>query len=138
MTVFLFVLMALAAFRLTRLITRDKLPLFHAPREAFAQRWGSYEDAQRQRNVEDPRWQRPWRWLFACEFESVNERNRTSMFMKSLAYLWECDWCMGIWVSGGVVYTTVQFADVPLPYLQWLAAAALVGLIAAREEPKKA
>lgn len=129
-------LLALAAFRLTRLITRDKLPLIHLPREAFVQRWGAWEDAQRRTDdVKRNPVVRAWRWLFGADWDSLGGK-RTSLTMKSLAYLWECDWCMGLWVSAGVVYSAAQFTDVPWPWLQWLAAATLTGLIAQREEPK--
>lgn len=131
------ILLAFAAFRLTRLVTRDKLPLIDLPREAFVQRWGAWEDAQRavdstKRNL----LVQMWRWLFAMDWEALGGK-RTNLVMKSLAYLWECDWCMGIWVSAGVVFASAQFVSVPWPWLQWLAAAALTGLIAQREEPKK-
>lgn len=138
MAFLLTILLALATFRITRVITRDKFPLIDVPREAFVQRWGAYQDTKRLPVVfENPRvWLvRAWRYLFACEFESVNGAARTSLFMKSMAYLWECDWCTSIWVGAGVVYTAVQFVEVPYPFLQWLAAAALTGLIAQREKP---
>ena len=128
---FLFVLLALASYRLTRLITRDKLPLIDIPREAFVQRWGAYQDTKRVKSAETGRW---WRWWWGSEFESVDGEHRTNLVMKSLAYLWECDWCMGIWVAGGLVFTTAQFVDTPYPYLQWLAAAAATGWLASREK----
>jgi hypothetical protein len=138
MAFLLTILLALATFRITRVITRDKLPLIDVPREAFVQRWGAFQETQRMPVIYETRrvWiVRAWRFFWAHEFEAVNPQYRTSLMMKSAAYLWECDWCMSIWVGAGVVYTTAQFVEVPYPYLQWLAAAALTGLIAQREKP---
>lgn len=126
----LVILICLATFRITRLITRDKLPLIDLPREAFVQRWGAYQDTQRVRVADTWRW---WRYFWAGEFESVDGKHQTNLVMKSLAYLWECDWCTSVWVGAGVVYTSTIFVDVPYPFLVWLAASAVTGLIAERE-----
>ena len=43
----LLALVVLATPRATRLVTRDKLPLIGVPRDAFVDRWGTYEDDPR-------------------------------------------------------------------------------------------
>lgn len=129
----LVILICLATFRITRLVTRDKLPLIDLPREAFVQRWGAYEDVKRVRVADNWRW---WRYFWAGEFESVDGNHQTNLVMKSLAYLWECDWCTSVWVGAGVAYTSTIFVDVPYPFLVWLAASAVTGLIAEREKQK--
>jgi hypothetical protein len=110
MTIFL---LFLAAYRTTRFITRDKLPLIDSPREAFVQRWGVYADQEDKKT-------------------SINGK-KTNVFMRSLAYLWECDWCTGVWVSGALVYALTFFVSMPLPLLTAGAVAAGVGLLAEAE-----
>lgn len=108
MTIFL---LFLAAYRITRLWTRDKLPFIYLPREAFVQRWGVYEN-QADKNV------------------SINGR-KTNLFMRSLAYLWECDWCSGVWIGAALVLVLDTREVLPQPWwLVWGATAAAVGLLA--------
>lgn len=108
----------LATHRVTRLITRDKMPLIAIPREAFAQRWATYVDAK---TIDERR-------------TSLNG-SKTNIVMQSLAYLWECDWCMSVWVGAGITYCTYQFSDVWWwqVTLLLLAASSVTGLIAERE-----
>lgn len=113
MEILLVVLICLASFRGTRLVTRDKFPLIAIPRDAFVERWGVYEDAKDKKI-------------------SINGK-RTNLFMRSLAYLWECDWCTGVWVSGAVVYAATFYVSVPYAVLVWLAASAVTGLLAQAE-----
>lgn len=116
----LIVLIVLATHRATRLMTRDAIPLIAIPREAFVQRWASYADQpEDQRNV------------------SINGK-KTNAFMRSIAYLWECDWCMSIWVTA--VITTLAYLWTPLGDQHWLVAiltgltaSTCTGLIAQRE-----
>jgi len=105
----LVILVWLATYRATRLVTRDKLPLIDIPREAFVQRWGVYEDAE-------------------DKTVSINGK-RTNLFMRSLAYLWECDWCMSVWVAGAVVYACTWIVPTPYPWLLWASASAVTGLL---------
>lgn len=48
----------------------------------------------------------------------------------ALAYLLECPWCMGAWVGAAVVFVTDLFVPVPAPFLVWIAASTVTGLIA--------
>lgn len=112
MSVLVFILIALATFRLTRMVTTDVVP-FGSMREAFVNRWGIYDDA-------------------ADKKVAIGGR-RTNGFMRKLAYLWECDWCASIWVGGILTLITVQFVSIPLPVLVWLSASAVTGLIAQRQ-----
>lgn len=101
----LFVLIALASHRVTRLITRDEI--LSAPRDRVSM-WLEHRKEARTGKVTD-QWQ------------------------SRLAYLIGCYWCAGMWVSGAVVALTDLATSVPLPVLTWLAAATIVGLIADRE-----
>lgn len=47
----------------------------------------------------------------------------------TLATLLECPWCFGAWAGGAVVLVTSQIVSVPVPFLVWIAAAAVTGLL---------
>lgn len=135
MTAIFVILLVLAVYRGTRLVTRDKFPVIDIPREAFVQRWGAYTGTQRERDdVQRNLIVRFWRYFWATEWPSINGKNRTNLVMKSLAYLWECDWCTSIWVGGAVVYTSTLFVSTPYPWLLWLASSAATGLLTNIEE----
>lgn len=112
----LVVIICLATHRVTRLITRDALPLIATPRDAFAQRWGRYVGERG---------------------DSIGGK-KTNTFMASIAYLWECDWCTSVWVAGGL--TTVAYYTTQLGEQHWyisvlvgLTASTVTGLTAQRE-----
>jgi hypothetical protein len=48
---------------------------------------------------------------------------------RALAYLLECPWCMSAWVGGLVVLGTDLCLSVPAPFLVWIAASTVTGLI---------
>jgi hypothetical protein len=134
MTLLLIVLLALAAHRITRLLTRDKLPFIDIPRDRFVNRWGVYDGVGRIKDdVRRNALVRAFRWFWANEFPAIDGAHRTNLVMKSLAYLWECDWCMGVWVSGALVWVTNYYVEVPYPFLVWPAIASITGLIASYE-----
>lgn len=108
------IILGLATHRVTRLVTRDQLPLIAVPRERFTSRWAAYDEPEDMRGV------------------AVHPKG-TNVFMRSLAYLWECDWCTSVWVGGILTLTAAQLASVPLPWLVWPAVSAIAGLIAQRE-----
>jgi len=120
-------LLILAGYWITRLVTRGKLPIVEIPRDAFVTRWGVYVDDPR------PKWDKHkiWNTIFGKR-QAIGGKN-TNLVMSSLAYLWECDWCMGAWVSAGLVYMTDLYISVPHPYLMCFAVAGAVGLIASVE-----
>lgn len=93
-------------------MTRDKLPLIGIPREAFVQRWGVYEGAEGdERKI------------------SIGKRE-TNIFMSSIAYLWECDWCASMWTAGMLTYLTYRWSDTLLWILLLLTASTVTGLLA--------
>lgn len=47
----------------------------------------------------------------------------------TIAYLLECPWCMSAWVGGAVVLVASQVVSVPAPFLVWIAASTITGLI---------
>lgn len=91
------------------------------PREAFAQRWGVFADAKTR---EERR-------------RSLSGR-RTNVVMRSVAYLWECDWCASMWVAAGLTYAAWLWTSLGeqhwyVAVLAGLAASSATGLIAQRE-----
>ena len=114
----LITLLALATHRVTRFLTRDSLPLIDVPRANFVNRWAVYDAPPEMKG------------------QPVHPKG-TNIFMRSVAYLWECDWCMGVWVGGILTLITSQLVNVPLPWLVWPAVSTITGLIAQRESPKE-
>jgi len=112
------VLTILATHRVTRIITRDQIPLIAVPREAFAQRWATYVGAK----------------TYDEKHTSLNGK-KTNIVMRSLAYLWECDWCMSVWVGAVITCGTYRWIDVWWWQAILLAATAstVTGLITQRE-----
>jgi hypothetical protein len=111
----------LATHRVTRIITRDALPIVAIPREAFAQRWATFMDAK----TKDEKRQ------------SIGGK-KTNIFMSSIAYLWECDWCTSVYVGAGLTYAayvTTSLGDQHwyISVLVALTASSCTGLIAQRE-----
>lgn len=111
-TVILILLIFLAVYRLTRVVTTDAVP-FEEIRESFVRRWGTYDDA-------------------VDKSASITGKH-TNWFMRKLAYLWECDWCASVWVALVVVGITMQVASVPLPVLVAFAASAVTGLVSSAQ-----
>lgn len=115
---FVLAVLALATHRITRFITRDQLPVIAVPRDAFVNRWAA-PDLAGPGGVIDVRL-------------SITDKP-TNIVMRSLAYLWECDWCTSVWVGGILSLITAQAASLPLPWLMWPAVSSIAGLIAQRE-----
>lgn len=114
----LLILLLGGVHRATRIVTRDKLPLICIPREKFVNRWGAYED--------DP----------TVSWETRRNQRRVSIgghptntLASSLAYLWECDWCMSIWVGAGLTYLTWRWPDELIWVLAALTASTVTGLV---------
>lgn len=109
----------MATYRITRLITRDKIPIIAVPRELFVQRWATYESTE-----------------LSNENQHISlNGSHTNFIMRSLAYLWECDWCVSIWVGSGISTATYYLENTWWWQIILLAATAssITGLIAQRE-----
>jgi hypothetical protein len=107
----LFVLLVLAAYRITRLFVRDEIPLIKTPRDAIAN-WLDPRDANRRKVGSAP--------LGAAG--------------RAIAYGMECDWCSSVWWSGVVVFVTDLNGHVPLPWLIFAATAGAAGLLSAVDQ----
>ncbi len=120
LTVLLFIL---ATHRVTRLVTRDQIPLVKVPRDSFVNRWGAPSKIPDGSDV-------------SRELRNVSYNGKkTNGFARSLAYLWECDWCASVWVAATLAVGTYHYGDEMWWQLGLLAAAAstVTGLIAQRE-----
>ena len=119
-TLLFLLILTVASHRVTRLVTRDKIPLIALPRKKFVNRWAGYDDAP-------------------PEMYNVSiSGKKTNLFMRSLVELWECDWCVGVWVSAILTFVSTRF--ITLPWNGWwvwvlvaLTVASGVGLIAEKE-----
>lgn len=109
-------LLTLATHRVTRFITRDKFPIYCDWRNAFVERWGVYVDTEKDK------------------LHISISGHDTNRFMRGLAYAWECDWCTGFWVGGGLTYLTWRWHETMLWVLVALAASSVTGLIASVEK----
>lgn len=108
----LFIIFTLSVHRVTRFIIRDCLPLISVPRDWILARTDPTEDD-----------------LYAGHKER-------GAFMKSIGYLLQCEWCMSIWVSAGLLYGLVQFEPMPWPHAigWWLAGSSVAALISEKVE----
>lgn len=108
----LMVLIFLATHRVSRLLTRDEIPLVKVPRDALI----TFFD--------------PTPQDVAAGRASSRKRSRAEM---SIAYLLTCDWCMSTHVGGWIVLATALTIGLPAPLLVWAAASTVTGLIASWE-----
>lgn len=100
----LILLTVLVTFRLTVLVTRDRIT--RVPRERL-QGWA------------ESRWER-----------RTGRTSDTDEWQSEIAYLLSCPWCVSIWVGGATVLAVGLTHDLPAPILVWLAASGVTGLLA--------
>lgn len=110
--VFYFVLFVLAVHRIIRFIIRDCLPLIAVPRDKIL----AFTDP----TAED----------------IENGVKPKGAFLRSIGYLLQCEWCMSIWVSGGLVLGVTHVIDMPwyMAIGWWLGGSSLASLIMERVE----
>jgi hypothetical protein len=110
--IFTFIIFVFAVHRITRFIIRDCLPVIAKPRDWIL------------KNT-DPT---------AVDIEEGMKPRGT--FLKSIGYLFQCEWCMSIWVSGGLLYGLTFFVNMPvfMALGWWLAGSSLASLIIERLE----
>lgn len=137
----LFLVLAGAAYRLTRLVTTDSILdrprdwwfLHFPPNREWARRYrvvwnearGEWNDA----GVWFPmilRVRKPNGGMRVSWNLAPSPRRKTS----KLGQLVECPWCIGFWLSGLVVALADHYASIPLPLAWWWALSAAVGLAA--------
>lgn len=99
----LFVLLALASYRVTRLVTTDKItePIFDRLRFGLERRW----------------------------YAKHGPEGSDTHFNSKLAFLLSCPWCLGFWVSGAGTLLVSLVYGLDYPVLTWLAVSTVVGLL---------
>jgi hypothetical protein len=69
-------------------------------------------------------------WVIGTDGTALNGTR-----LEWLGELLSCHWCASIWVSAGLVTgTQVMTADVPYPFLSWLACATVTAMVMEYEE----
>ena len=115
----IYLLIVLVTYRVTRLVIKDTFPPLGVPRDHLINWWDPDDEwkidrMSRGHDEPKPHW---------------------GAFGRSLRYLFQCPWCMSVWVGVGVVYVFTFYVSVPLPYAIWIVATAANGLIAQRLDP---
>lgn len=114
--ILLVIMTCFATHRVTRLITRDHLPLVAIPRTAIIQ------------------WLDP---VMVIDGEPIKPTPKRPLGVVgwSVAFLLECDWCMSVWVAGALVAAEYWGFNLPVPYplLLWAMASTITGLVANHE-----
>lgn len=49
------------------------------------------------------------------------------------SYLAECPWCMSVWIAAAATALACRYVNIPAPWLTWLAASAITGLVSSLE-----
>lgn len=140
MTWFVLVVLALAAYRATRLVTRDTFPPVLYLRDRLAGGWRPLSQAETERlallNRTNPSLYLTQRELWSYrEIDDEPHRyvHRAGWSPAWLAELITCPWCASAYVSGALVALTDITYGVPVPWLMGGAVWALAALLASRE-----
>ncbi len=111
MVVMHFLILSLAAYRVTRMITTDSI--FNRPRSLWFRRFpppGDWQNVNRDGNLRNPL--------------MIPRRAHP------LGKLVVCPWCTGFWVAGLATLTAGHSPGIEGFVLGWLAAATIIGLCA--------
>lgn len=125
----LLIVMALATYRLTRLLVEDDFPPVLWARDRLAGGWRPLTAKEEAAPVAVP-----WRNQTE-EHDGVMERYvvRWRWVPQWLAELISCPWCASGWVALAVTAGTWALVGLPVPVLVWAAVWALGALLAAQE-----
>jgi hypothetical protein len=106
----LFVLLALACYRVTRLVTTDKItePVFEPLRQRLETRWIA-------KHAETD--------LEVLKYEASETWN------SKLAFMLSCPWCLGFWVSGAGTLLVSLAYGLDYPIFTWFALSTVVGFL---------
>lgn len=107
----LFILLALASYRVTRLVTTDKITehLFEPIRQRLEDRWIA-KHAGDDENLA---------YLFG----------QSQTWNSKLAFMLSCPWCLGFWVSGAGTLLVSLAYGLDYPILTWFALSTVVGFL---------
>lgn len=137
-SIFVFALMSLAAYRLTRLAVRDTFPPVLWVRDRLAGGWrpltlGEHETYNRATVRDKSLMRTDW------SYDPEDGEHQRYVARKDFSPLWlaeliTCPWCASAYTSGAVVALTWWAAGLPVPFLQWLAVWGAAAILASREE----
>ena len=99
----LFVLLALACYRVTRLVTTDKITerFFDKIRFGLEHRW----------------------------YAKHGPVGSDTHFNSKLAFLLSCPWCLGFWVSGAGTLLVSLVYGLDYPIITWFAVSTVIGFL---------
>lgn len=135
----LLVLMALAVYRLTRLVVVDDFPPVLWVRDRLVGGWRPLTTAEEEIRATPPRNHGsvafPTLSGQVRDIDGVSHRyvKRSRWSPPWLADLLSCPWCASGWVSAAVTAGTWGVVGLPVPVLVWLAVWAAGALLAAQE-----
>jgi hypothetical protein len=109
--VWLTLLLALACYRVTRLVTTDKItePIFEPIRQRLEDRW-----IRKHTRPGSPE-----------EFDAVEADKWNS----KLAFMLSCPWCLGFWVSGAGTLLVSLAYGLDYPIITWFAMSTVIGFL---------
>lgn len=102
MSLTLFLVMSLAAYRLYRIVAKDSWP----PAQWFRRGLGE----------------------LIVEYATLNQEARAQR-LATVEEMLLCSWCLGAWLSFATVSVATLFTSVPLPVFQGLGVACVVGFL---------
>jgi len=111
MRVLFVILLVLAIWRTTRLLVVDEFPPVRAVREWFITTFGEISKAG-----------------------EITGGRRLGGIGHAIAYVWDCPWCMSVYVGAGLVAAADWRLDVPFPWLIVAAGSLAAGLGATLEQ----
>jgi hypothetical protein len=138
-TWFVFVLMCLAAYRLTRLIVKDTFPPVLWLRDRLVGGWRPLtepEQAQtsvRLQSIADTQDDPEFGQLRMIDFKTSRYLTRKPWSPYWLAELLSCPWCASAYVSGGLTAAVDVLYGIPVPWLVGPAVWAVSAVLASRE-----
>jgi hypothetical protein len=99
----LFILLALACYRVTRLVTTDKItePIFDRLRFGLERRW----------------------------YAKHGPVGSDTHFNSKLAFMLSCPWCLGFWISGVATLLVSLAYGLDYPIITWFALSTVVGFL---------
>jgi hypothetical protein len=130
-TYFVFILLCLTAYRLTRLLIKDTLPPVLWLRDRLVGGWRPMLSAEWEA-IRQPGAKVPWAHQ---NINGVENRwvERQSWVPDWLAELLSCPWCASAYVSGALVAVTDVLYGLPVPWLQGMAVWAVAALLSSRK-----
>lgn len=130
---FVYVLLVMSAYRLTRLVVKDDFPPVLWLRDRLCGGWRPLTEREWAQLRAQPLAQ-PKPWPVRDIDDTANRYvYRWTWVPHWLAELVSCPWCASAYVSGALVALTVFTVSLPAPVLVWLAVWAGAALLTSRE-----